>query len=102
MSLPIISITPWLKESGTFASRHDADARLNVSNQIHTACVEYGFFYLDISDFASSEETQELERLARGFFDQPQALKDEISISKQDYARGTYMIKISREWQLGR
>ncbi|KAF8326982.1 uncharacterized protein EI90DRAFT_2975353 [Cantharellus anzutake] len=84
MSLPVISITPWITDTST----SDLEERLQVSKQLHNACVDYGFFYLDISDFASAEETNELERLAREFFKLPQAVKDEISIHKQDHARG--------------
>jgi len=84
-TLPLISITPWLPTS----SGPDNDfCRREISQALHSACVEYGFFYLDISDFVSLEETTELERLARQFFELPQVEKDKISISKQDGARG--------------
>ena len=84
-TLPLISITPWLPASS--GSRNDA-LRRETSQALHSACVEYGFFYLDISGFASIEETSELEGLARQFFELPQEEKDSISISKQDGARG--------------
>jgi isopenicillin N synthase-like dioxygenase len=48
----------------------------------------YGFFYLDISSFASKNETDEIEALARQFFALDQAKKDSIGIGKGDGARG--------------
>lgn len=83
LTLPVISISPYVH-------RTDANEkeRLATSAALHDACVNYGFFYLDISSLASAEETKELERLAHQFFELPQSLKDEISIENQDLARG--------------
>lgn len=81
--LPVISIAPfWDAQSANSAGREA------VSKALHSACVEYGFFYLDISQCVELAETEELTRLAREFFALPQAEKDEISLRHQDFARG--------------
>ncbi|KAJ7863128.1 Clavaminate synthase-like protein [Mycena olivaceomarginata] len=73
MSLPIISIAPWLP--------------------LHEACLEFGFFYLDLSEFVDPAVPEELTTLARQFFALPQEEKDKISLSHQDYARGYQRLK---------
>lgn len=83
-TLPIISIEPWLPSSTASPTEKSETARA-----LHEACLKYGFFYLDITSFASKKETDELESLARQFFSQDQEKKDRISISKGDRARGT-------------
>ncbi|EGN98401.1 hypothetical protein SERLA73DRAFT_56529 [Serpula lacrymans var. lacrymans S7.3] len=85
-SLPIIDITPYLVG-------HDNDGRQSVSAAIHSACVEYGFFYLDISKYVDPSEPEELTRLARKFFALPQEEKDKISLKNQDLARGYARLK---------
>lgn len=80
-ALPVISIAPWLDGS-------DTKGRLSTSAALHAACLEYGFFYLDISAFADPSEPEELARLAHEFFDLPQEEKDKLSLSNQDHARG--------------
>ena len=64
-SLPVINIGPYL-EGG------DKAGRLSASAAIHAACLEYGFFYLDVSQYADPAEPVELTRLAREFFALPQ------------------------------
>lgn len=81
-SLPIIDISPWL-------DGQDAHGRLSVAAALHSACLEYGFFYLDISKFADPSEPEELTSLAREFFALPQDEKDKIALKNQDGARGT-------------
>ena len=81
-SLPVINIGPYL-EGG------DKAGRLSASAAIHAACLEYGFFYLDVSQYADPAEPVELTRLAREFFALPQDEKDKILLQHQDYARGT-------------
>lgn len=80
-ALPIIDIAPWV-------SGHDHKGRISTAAAIHAACLEFGFFYLDISSFASTEEPEELARLAREFFALAQDEKDNISLNNQDRARG--------------
>lgn len=82
--LPIISIAPYLDTQ----SPGDSAERDVVSKALHSACVEYGFFYLDISQYVELAEAEELTRLAREFFALPQAEKDKISLKHQDFARG--------------
>lgn len=80
-TLPIIDIAPW-------ADGHDPKGRLSTAAAIHAACLEYGFFYLDVSSFVDPEQPEELARLAREFFALPQEEKDKISLHNQDHARG--------------
>ncbi|OJT15278.1 hypothetical protein TRAPUB_8200 [Trametes pubescens] len=79
-SLPIISVEPLLLPNG--------HGRLSTTAAIHAACSEYGFFYLDISSYVNPSEPEELAELAREFFARPQEEKDQISITKEDNARG--------------
>ena len=81
-SLPVINIAPYLHD-------HDKAGRLSVSAALHAACLEYGFFYLDISQYADPSEPEELTKLAREFFNLSQEEKEKIGLQHQDYARGT-------------
>ena len=83
-TLPIVNITPWIEG-------HDHQGRLSAAAAIHAACLEYGFFYLDVSSYVDLEEPEELARLAHEFFSLPTEEKERISISKQDHARGTIL-----------
>lgn len=80
-TLPIIDITPYL-------DGHDAHGRVSVAAALHSACLEYGFFYLDISNYVDAAEPAELTRLAREFFALPQHEKDRIALKNEDHARG--------------
>ena len=80
-TLPIIDIAPWVEG-------HDHKGRLSTAAAIHAACLEFGFFYLDITSYVDPEEPEELSRLAHEFFSLPQEEKEKISLSKQDHARG--------------
>jgi hypothetical protein len=86
LSLPIISISPYLRDSDSSPSQ--LEARQAVASALHRACLEYGFFYLDISAYVDPRDPMELTELAREFFSSPQEVKDKISIANQDYARG--------------
>jgi isopenicillin N synthase-like dioxygenase len=90
MSLPIISIAPWLRTDSDIA------ARTATSKALHEACLEFGFFYLDLSEFVDPAVPEELTTLARQFFALPQEEKDKISLSHQDYARGTFSASNTR------
>ena len=82
LSLPIINIAPWLDPNT------DGKGRLSTAAALHAACLEYGFFYLDISSYIDPSEPEELARLAREFFALPQAEKEKLVMSNQDHARG--------------
>ncbi|KAI0034630.1 Clavaminate synthase-like protein [Vararia minispora EC-137] len=84
-SLPVINITPWIES--------DQKGRLSTAAALHAACLDYGFFYLDISSVADPSEPKELARLAREFFALPQDQKDAISLAHQDRARGYQRLK---------
>ncbi|KAF9267439.1 Clavaminate synthase-like protein [Marasmius fiardii PR-910] len=89
-SLPIISITPYLLDD---QSPSTLDRRAATSAAIHSACLNYGFFYLDISAFVDPREMAELASLARDFFALPQEEKDKISLKNEDHARGYARLK---------
>ena len=84
-TLPIIHIAPWIEG-------HDHKGRLSTAAAIHAACLEFGFFYLDVSSYIDPREPEELARLAREFFNLPTEEKDKLSRSMQDDARGTFLI----------
>jgi isopenicillin N synthase-like dioxygenase len=85
-TLPIIDISPYLND-------HDLHGRVSVSAALHSACLEYGFFYVDITKYADPSEPEELTRLARQFFALPQHEKDKIALKNQDHARGYARLK---------
>ena len=80
-SLPVINIAPYLNSG-------DKAGRISASAALHAACLEYGFFYLDISQYVDPEEPAELTRIAREFFALPQEEKEKIALRNQDHARG--------------
>ncbi|KAL0578636.1 hypothetical protein V5O48_003379 [Marasmius crinis-equi] len=88
--LPIISITPYLVND---QSPSIAERRAATSAAIHDACLNYGFFYLDISAFADPRETEELASLAREFFALPQEVKDRLGLKNEDNVRGYARLK---------
>ena len=51
-ALPIIDISPFLHHE-------DGHGRISTAAAIHAACLEYGFFYLDISKFVDWTEPEE-------------------------------------------
>lgn len=84
--LPIINIAPYWDTQSANSTEREA-----VSKALHSACVEYGFFYLDIFRCVELAETEELTELAGEFFALPQAEKDKISLKHQDFARGAHV-----------
>lgn len=80
-SLPIIRIAPYLNKG-------NSRGRISASAALHSACVQYGFFYLDLTGFSDPEEPEELAQLAHQFFDLPQETKDELALRSQDGVRG--------------
>jgi len=85
-SLPVIHIAPYLTDG-------NGHGRLSTSAALHAACREFGFFYLDLTGFATPEETEELARLAREFFALPSEEKNKIHLGLQDNARGYQKLK---------
>lgn len=83
ISLPIIDISPYLSEKPG-----DLAKRSLVSAALHKACVQYGFFYLDISSYLDPHEPEELAALAKAFFSLPEEEKDRIALRHGDHARG--------------
>jgi len=81
--LPIIDIAPFLN-----SDPGDSEKRVSTAAAIHSACLEYGFFYLNIEAFVDSSVPEELAQLGRQFFLLPQNEKDGLSLKNQDFARG--------------
>nr|GAT60298.1 oxoglutarate 3-dioxygenase [Mycena chlorophos] len=90
LRLPIIDIAPYLTPAAT---SEQVAARKAVSGALHDACLRFGFFYLDISTYVDPLVPDELAALARDFFHLPQEVKDRISLTKQDNARGYQRLK---------
>ncbi|EKM79373.1 hypothetical protein AGABI1DRAFT_39707 [Agaricus bisporus var. burnettii JB137-S8] len=88
--LPIIDVAPLLSDD---LSSEAKEARKKTGDALNRACIDYGFFYLNITAYADPDEPKELTRLAREFFDLPQAEKDKISLSNEDHARGYQRLK---------
>jgi len=82
-ALPIIDITPFLNDDPK-----DAILRVTTAAAIHNACVDYGFFYLNISAYVDRSVPEHLTQLAREFFMLPQEEKDKLALKNQDNARG--------------
>lgn len=81
--LPIINIAPFLN-----SGPGNSENRISTAAAIHSACLEYGFFYLDIEAFVDPSVPEELAQLGRQFFSLPQEEKDDLSLKNQDFARG--------------
>ncbi|KNZ81268.1 putative iron/ascorbate oxidoreductase [Termitomyces sp. J132] len=86
--LPIIDMTPFLNQDPS-----DAELRASTAAALHNACVEYGFFYLDISTYVDPGIPAHLAELGREFFHLPQAEKDKITLKNEDGARGYARLK---------
>ncbi|KAF9454785.1 Clavaminate synthase-like protein [Macrolepiota fuliginosa MF-IS2] len=88
--LPIIDIAPLLSADPSFEAQ---EKRKGVADALHWACVDYGFFYLNIAAYVDPKEPEELSRLGREFFGLPQTEKDKLALSNQDHARGYARLK---------
>ena len=82
-SLPIIDISSFLDKE-----IQNTDKRASAAAALHSACIKYGFFYLNVKAFVDLSEPEELIRLAREFFALPQTEKDKLSLMHEDGARG--------------
>lgn len=87
-ALPIIDIAPFLNQNS-----RNADLRASTAAALHKACVEYGFFYLDISAYVDPAVLERLTTLGREFFSLPSEEKEKIALKNQDYARGYQRLK---------
>ena len=90
--LPIIDVAPLLN-----SDPKNTELRVTTAKALHSACIEYGFFYLNIEAYVNPSEPEELSLLGRQFFSLPQAEKDQLSLKNQDYARGMYSCKFKQE-----
>ncbi|GLB38543.1 putative iron ascorbate-dependent oxidoreductase family protein [Lyophyllum shimeji] len=87
-ALPIIDIAPFLS-----GDPKDAGLRASTAAALHKACIEYGFFYLDISTYVEPSVPEYLAHLGRQFFNLPQEEKDKLALKNQDHARGYARLK---------
>ncbi|KAF8895524.1 hypothetical protein BD779DRAFT_1499996 [Infundibulicybe gibba] len=87
-ALPIIDIAPFLKPE-----LYDDGRRASTAVAIHSACLDHGFFYLNISAYVDPAEPERLVELGREFFSLPQEEKDKLSLANEDYARGYARLK---------
>ncbi|KAG6820182.1 hypothetical protein H0H93_004313 [Arthromyces matolae] len=87
-ALPIIDVAPFLNKDP-----NGANLRSSTATALHNACVDYGFFYLDISAYIDPSVPERLTELGREFFYLPQETKDELSLRNQDGARGYARLK---------
>jgi isopenicillin N synthase-like dioxygenase len=88
-SLPIINIVPFLNNQPK-----DAVLQEKTAAALHKACIEYGFFYLDISAYVDASVPETLVDLAREFFALPQEEKDKLALANEDHARGVWLVLI--------
>ncbi|KAJ2998588.1 hypothetical protein HDV02_004403 [Globomyces sp. JEL0801] len=79
-ALPIINIEP-------FVNNGSLEDKVKVAKQIHLACLNVGFFYLT-GHGLSNEYVARIRSLSKEFFSLPDHEKNEISITKTDFARG--------------
>ncbi|KAJ3408324.1 Structural maintenance of chromosomes protein 5 [Chytridiales sp. JEL 0842] len=100
ISLPIIDISPFTAEMN--GGTADPVAKAKVAKDLDQACRQFGFFYLK-GHGISDEEMKEVRELAREFFKLPTEDKEEISIAKNDFARGYQKLgqnitKYAKDW----
>lgn len=83
-TLPVIDISPFLHNS-----IENEGLRQETAKAIHSACRDYGFFYLNISSYVDPAEPEYLMDLGHRFFALPQAEKDKYHLYNEDGARGS-------------
>ncbi|KAG6910675.1 hypothetical protein DXG01_008719 [Tephrocybe rancida] len=88
-ALPIVNIAPFLNQDGP----DNVELRASTAAALHKACVEYGFFYLDLSAYVDPAVPARLAELGKEFFHLPQEQKDIIALKNQDGARGYARLK---------
>lgn len=87
-TLPVIDISPFLHNS-----IENEGLRQETAKAIHSACRDYGFFYLNISSYVDPAEPEYLMDLGHRFFALPQAEKDKYHLYNEDGARGYARLK---------
>lgn len=88
-TLPVIDISPWVFPESANHRGH-CGGRASTAAALHSACLTYGFFYLDISSYIDQEEMEELTRLAKQFFSLSNDVKETLGLENQDGARGEH------------
>ncbi len=88
-TLPIIDISPFLHSEEEHFRGHNG-GRAATAAALHSACLTYGFFYLDISSYADQQEMQELLGIGRKFFGLDKEVKEKWGLANQDGARGEW------------
>jgi len=89
LTLPIISISPYVDPSST------PSARAHVASALHTACRDIGFFYIRIDDlpFVHRHQMDAVVDVGRRFFQLPIEEKEKIALKQPDAARGYQRLK---------
>ncbi|BGP38578.1 hypothetical protein JCM10450v2_002527 [Rhodotorula kratochvilovae] len=101
LTLAIIDLSPFLSPTP------DTAARRTTAAQLHSACLEYGFFYCTgFESVVSEADMRESLDVAREFFARPEAEKAALRIKPGDGARGWQKIgenvtQDKRDWHEG-
>ena len=82
-SLPLIDLSPFLLPTP------DPAARRNTALKLHSACLDYGFFYCaGLDSVVSPDDMRQALDVARAFFNTPDDDKLKLRIKPGDGARG--------------
>jgi isopenicillin N synthase-like dioxygenase len=96
MPLPIVDLSSYLESDFSYPP---SDKQLACSAAIHSACLEFGFFYITGLGIPQRDYDEVLE-LSKAFFDLPEEVKGELSITSDtngtDGARGYQKLKASQ------
>ncbi len=91
-TLPVIDISPFLSQDESVANPGSQKA---TAEALHVACSQVGFFYV-VGHGIREDQATRLHSLAKDFFSRPSEEKAEISIYKNDMARGYQRLVCTR------
>ncbi|GAA5936669.1 hypothetical protein JCM3775_000163 [Rhodotorula graminis] len=100
-SLPLIDLSPFL------SPKPDPDAHRNTARKLHSACLDYGFFYCTgLDSVVSPDDMRHALDVARAFFNTPDDDKLKLRIKPGDGARGYQRIgenvtQYKKDWHEG-
>jgi isopenicillin N synthase-like dioxygenase len=99
LTLPIISISPYLSSRGDEYSEAD---RFEVAQNLHRACRDIGFFYLKVDDYLTEGETRGVLDLGREFFlHSSDEEKARIGLDQGDGVRGKCFLSTGLRFNKG-
>ena len=88
-NVPVFDISPWVNSfAGNSVYPKASDGLSLISSELHKVCLEYGFFYLDVSELVNAREMVELIDLARKLFALLHEQKEYENKGKEISARG--------------